>query len=147
MKLQKSLLDAARPTAVNLTWATSIMFKLVESMVSFLSASFFEQRVQPVCRVGQVATDSDFANIEERILQEAHFICQDDVSINKRLGAHGAKLIPEGANILHHCNTGKLATVDYGTALGVIYTAHEQGKKVCKRVTFWLDFEMIIHRM
>lgn len=46
-----------------------------------------------------------------------------DVDINRRLGEHGARLVPAGSNVLHHCNTGALATVDIGTALGVIYSA------------------------
>jgi len=51
------------------------------------------------------------------------------------MGAYGAELIEDGDNILTHCNTGALATVDYGTALGVIRTAHEQGK----RIHVWVD--------
>ena len=58
-----------------------------------------------------------------------------DVEINKRMGANGAALIPDGANLLHHCNTGSLATVDYGTAIGVIYACHEQGKGI----HVWVD--------
>jgi methylthioribose-1-phosphate isomerase len=52
------------------------------------------------------------------------------VEINKRMGQHGAILINDGDTIIHHCNTGALAGVDWGTALGVIRTAHEQGKRV-----------------
>jgi methylthioribose-1-phosphate isomerase len=53
-----------------------------------------------------------------------------DVATNRRIAEHGATLIKDGDTILHHCNTGMLATVDYGTALGVIRMAHEQGKKI-----------------
>ena len=60
------------------------------------------------------------------VLQEAHALAEDDVRINRTLGRHGAEVVPQGANMLHHCNTGALATVDYGTALGIIYTCHEQ---------------------
>jgi len=60
---------------------------------------------------------------------EAQRIADEDVAINRRMGAFGADLIHDGDTVLHHCNTGALATVDYGTALGVIRAAHEQGKK------------------
>jgi len=52
------------------------------------------------------------------------------VEINKRMARHGAELINDGDTIIHHCNTGALATVDWGTALGVIRMAHEQGKNI-----------------
>ncbi|HBY06921.1 MAG TPA: S-methyl-5-thioribose-1-phosphate isomerase, partial [Chloroflexi bacterium] len=54
----------------------------------------------------------------------------EDVEINQRMARHGAELIEDGDTIIHHCNTGALATVDWGTALGVIRMAHEQGKKI-----------------
>ncbi|MFU8773675.1 MAG: S-methyl-5-thioribose-1-phosphate isomerase, partial [Anaerolineales bacterium] len=57
-------------------------------------------------------------------------IADEDVAINQRMASHGAELIDDGDVILHHCNTGALATVDWGTALGVIRMAHEQGKQV-----------------
>jgi methylthioribose-1-phosphate isomerase len=63
-------------------------------------------------------------------LNEAQKIADEDVEINKRMAEHGATLINDGDTIIHHCNTGALATVDWGTALGVIRTAHEQGKKI-----------------
>ena len=52
------------------------------------------------------------------------------MEINKRMAEHGATLIDDGDTIIHHCNTGALATVDWGTALGVIHTAWEQGKNI-----------------
>lgn len=64
------------------------------------------------------------------LLAEAQLLADEDVAINKRIGKHGAILINDGDTILHHCNTGALATVDYGTALGVIHTAHESGKRI-----------------
>jgi methylthioribose-1-phosphate isomerase len=64
------------------------------------------------------------------LLTEAQALADEDVEINKRLGAHGAALVRDGDTILHHCNTGALATVDYGTALGVIRAAHGQGKRI-----------------
>ena len=101
------VLRASRPTAVNLFWAIERMLR----------------------RAG----DASLAGPDElraALVQEAERIADEDVEINRRMGAHGARLIKDGANILHHCNTGALATVDYGTALGVIRTAHEQGKRV-----------------
>ncbi len=98
-------LQAARPTAVNLSWAVSRMIQVAES-------------------------ETDPAAIRDALLEGAQTLADEDVTINKRLGEHGAALIQDGDTILHHCNTGALATVDYGTALGVIRTAHEQGKKI-----------------
>jgi methylthioribose-1-phosphate isomerase len=68
--------------------------------------------------------------IRQLVLEEAQRIADEDVEINKRMAEHGAALIDDGDTIIHHCNTGALATVDWGTALGVIRTAHEQGKKI-----------------
>jgi len=98
-------LRAARPTAVNLAWA-------VERVMRRVVAEPYRDRMREVA------------------LEEAQAIADEDVAVNHRLGQVGAALIPDGATILHHCNTGALATVDYGTALGVIRTAHEQGKRV-----------------
>jgi methylthioribose-1-phosphate isomerase len=64
------------------------------------------------------------------VLDEAQHIADEDVEINKRMAEYGAALINDGDTIIHHCNTGALATVDWGTALGVIRTAHGQGKKI-----------------
>ena len=98
-------LRAARPTAVNLSWAVSRMMACAEE-------------------------ETDPAAIRDTLLQSAQALADEDVEINKQLGKHGAALVQDGDTILHHCNTGALATVDYGTALGVIRTAHEQGKEV-----------------
>eukprot|EP00501_MAST-03F_sp_TOSAG23-6_P001343 GSMAST32.ASY1.ANO1.1392.1 assembled CDS len=115
----KKCLDSARPTAVNLTWATSIMLRLAKSLKHSLTAE-------------------DFVTC---LYKKAEELANDDIQINRRMylikfnfnfffymGELGASVVPNGANILHHCNTGALATVDVGTALGVIYTCHEQGK-------------------
>ncbi len=69
-------------------------------------------------------------DIREAVLKEAQRIADEDVEINKRMAAYGAELINDGDTVIHHCNTGALATVDWGTALGVIRMAHEQGKKI-----------------
>lgn len=99
------VLRSARPTAVNLSWAVNRVLK-------------------------RAAVAPDVEAIREAVLQEAQAIADEDVAINRRLGQIGADLVPDGAVILHHCNTGSLATVDYGTALGVIRAAHEQGKRI-----------------
>ncbi len=100
------LLRASRPTAVNLAWGLKRM----------LAAA-----AQPVQSVAELA---------ETLVAEACQIAEEDVAINQRMGAHGAALIQDGDTIIHHCNTGGLAAVDWGTALGVIRTAHEQGKRI-----------------
>lgn len=70
-----------------------------------------------------------------RTLEAAQALAEEDVAINKRLSEFGAEVVPPGANVLHHCNTGALATVDIGTAIGVIYECHRQGKGI----HVWVD--------
>jgi methylthioribose-1-phosphate isomerase len=106
------LLRAQRPTAVNLSWAADRMLR----------------RAQTLKR-------SPVKEIVQQLIAEAQRIADEDVEINQRMGAHGAALIEDGFNILTHCNAGALATVDYGTALGVIRSAHRQGK----RIHVWVD--------
>lgn len=67
---------------------------------------------------------------KKSLLAEALKIAEEDVEINKRMGQYGAKLIKRGMNVLTVCNAGALATVDYGTAVGVIRAAHDQGKNI-----------------
>ena len=98
---------AARPTAVNLRWA-------IERMMAIPGR--FPQASVP--------------DLQDALLAEAHAIAEEDVRTNRAIGEHGAALIRPGERILTYCNTGSLATVDYGTALGVIRTAHRQGKRV-----------------
>ena len=99
-------LKSARPTAVNLAWAVD--------------------RLMRVATAHAASADK----IRAALLAEAQRLADEDVATNKRMAAHGAALIDDGDTIIHHCNTGALATVDWGTALGVIHTAHEQGKKI-----------------
>lgn len=99
-------LNEARPTAVNLSWAVRRMLE---------AANGFNGSVD---------------GLREHLLTLAKTIADEDVEINKRIAEYGAALIEDGDHILHHCNTGALATVDWGTALGVIRTAHEQGKNI-----------------
>lgn len=73
---------------------------------------------------------SSVAELKERLLKEALLIAEEDVETNKAIGKNAMPLIPEGAVIFHHCNTGSLAAVDYGTALGIIRLAHEENKNV-----------------
>jgi methylthioribose-1-phosphate isomerase len=104
-------LKSARPTAVNLAWAVDRVMK------------------KTVDRLNQ-ESNPNIDEVREFVLTQAQQIADEDVEINKRMAEHGAALINEGDTIIHHCNTGALATVDWGTALGVIRTAHEQGKKI-----------------
>jgi methylthioribose-1-phosphate isomerase len=101
-------LKSARPTAVNLAWAVD--------------------RVMGAVTVSSQERSAD--ELRQLVLDEAQKIADEDVEINKRMAEHGATLINDGDTVIHHCNTGALATVDWGTALGVIRTAHEQGKKI-----------------
>jgi methylthioribose-1-phosphate isomerase len=110
----KAVLDAARPTAVNLSWATARILEFSRELAA-----------------GAAGPD----DIRAAVLAEAQRLADEDVDINRRMGACGAQIVPQRANILHHCNTGSLATVDYGTALGVVRAAVEQGKDV----HVWVD--------
>jgi methylthioribose-1-phosphate isomerase len=102
LEIAAEVLRQSRPTAVNLFWAIDRML-----------------------RMAAVADD-----VREALVREAQRIADEDVEINKRMAEHGAVLIKDGDTILTHCNTGALAVVDYGTALGVIRRAHEQGKRI-----------------
>ena len=106
METASATLKAARPTAVNLTWALD---RIMTSFTGFSGSA---------------------DDLRQAVLDEAQRIADEDVEINKRMAEHGATLIDEGDTIIHHCNTGALAAVDWGTALGVIHTAWEQGKKI-----------------
>jgi len=105
-------LRQTRPTAVNLFWA-------IERLLA--------RAQDPALKTP--------AEIVAALESEAQALADEDVEINRRMGAHGAEVIADGDHILTHCNTGSLATVDYGTALGVVRSAWEQGK----RVHVWVD--------
>ncbi|THJ17962.1 MAG: S-methyl-5-thioribose-1-phosphate isomerase [Nitrospira sp. CG24B] len=100
-------LAATRPTAVNLFWALERMRRKLELV-----------RDQPVSTIKQVLTF------------ESQAILEEDITLCKTMGRHGAELIRDGQTVLTHCNAGSLATAGYGTALGVIRAACEQGKKI-----------------
>lgn len=102
-----SHLRATRPTAVNLFWA-------IEKVMAYAET-----------RRGELP-----ASVAAAILGFAEGMAEEDVRINRRMAEFGQVLVPEGAGVLTHCNTGSLATVDWGTALGVIRMAHEKGKNI-----------------
>lgn len=101
----REVLLRARPTAVNLTWAIDRMLQVIENSES-----------------------GNIDDLRQAMLLQAQQIADQDVKINKKMASHGAKLMGDNETVIHHCNTGALATVDWGTALGVIRMAHEQGK-------------------
>lgn len=107
MQEAKHIIAAARPTAVNLTWA-------VRKMAAVMEAN----------------RDLAGEDIYRLLLAAADKIAREDAEINARMAKWGNEIVPAGATILTHCNTGALAAVDYGTALGVIREAHRTGKKI-----------------
>lgn len=106
LRAAATLLKSARPTAVNLAWAVDRIMVVAEKA---------EGGVEGLCQT---------------VLNEAQRIADEDVEINRRMAEYGAALLADGDTVIHHCNTGALATVDWGTALGVIRMAHEQGKRI-----------------
>jgi len=100
-------LERARPTAVNLRWG-------VERILEF----------------ARKHRDLSLADLRRAIADEGQRMRDEDIAVNRAMGAHGQALVPDGATILTHCNAGALATAGYGTALGVIRAAVEAGKRV-----------------
>ena len=100
-------LATSRPTAVNLFWALDRMRGVADA-----------NRHLPI------------PQLKQRLLDEALAIAEEDRQICRAIGRHGAALVRDGDGVLTHCNAGGLATADYGTALGVLFTAHEQGKRL-----------------
>lgn len=100
------VLVAARPTAVNLRWAVERMKALVQG-----------NHDAPIAIAAVLATEA----------QRMH---DEDIAINRRMGANGAELIADGETLMTYCNTGTLACAGWGTALGVFRSAHEQGKRI-----------------
>ena len=80
--------------------------------------------------MGVAARSKDLESAKEALVKDVVKMADEDVAACKRLGKFGAELIEDGDNVLTHCNAGALATVGYGTALGVIRAASEQGKCV-----------------
>jgi len=108
MQNVKKVLGGTRPTAVNLFWALNRMEKVMEDNLE-------EKNVKEIIDI---------------LEKEALNIAYEDIEINKAIGRNGEKLLDDGDAVLTHCNAGALATVDYGTALGVIRAAVENGKRI-----------------
>src|SRR4030067_2177536 len=100
------IIRRTRPTAVNLFWALDRILKKVKTL------------------------KTDRKGLAEFVIKEANTIADEDAAANKAIGKYGAELIKDGDVILTHCNAGALATVGYGTALGVVRAAWEQGKRI-----------------
>lgn len=98
-------LRASRPTAINLFWALDRMARVIRVATS----------IKSLCT---------------SVLAEAREIEAEDVAVNQAISHHALAVVPQQATFFHHCNTGSLATVELGTALGVIRTAHESGREV-----------------
>jgi len=75
-------------------------------------------------------SEATLAQVQNRLLAEAHAMYEEDIAACKAMGAHGGALLPQEGGVLTHCNAGALATCGYGTALGVIRSAVEQGKHI-----------------
>ena len=101
------ILLESRPTAINLFWAVN--------------------RMQLIIKDNHNIAPRELAMI---LLEEAHNIKAEDIKINRMMGSFGAELLSDGSNVLTHCNAGALATAGHGTALGVIRSAVESGKKI-----------------
>lgn len=106
LEMAAEKLKRTRPTAVNLFWAVDRILNEVRSL------------------------QGSPKELADAVVAEAEKIADEDAAANRLIGKHGAALIKDGDTILTHCNAGALATVEYGTALGVIRAAVEQGKKV-----------------
>lgn len=107
MEVGFDVLAASRPTAVNLFWSLRRMRTLWAAIKHLAITEIIEQ-----------------------LLAQAHEISAEDVRINQAMGAHGAALLADGARVLTHCNAGALATAGHGTALGVIRSAVQAGKRI-----------------
>ncbi|HUO16614.1 MAG TPA: S-methyl-5-thioribose-1-phosphate isomerase [Verrucomicrobiae bacterium] len=101
------LIGKTRPTAVNLFWA-----------IQRMQEKFERVRIRPI------------PQIKQTLIEEAQRMHAEDIAANQAMGRHGATLMPASGGVLTHCNAGALATAGYGTALGVIRAAIEQGKKI-----------------
>lgn len=105
LSIAYSLIRSTRPTAVNLQWALDRIMQKIKNL-------------------------GDISQIKKVILDEALLMAKEDIDTNKSMGLNGAKLFSDGDTIMTHCNAGSLATVAYGTALGVIRAVKESGKKI-----------------
>jgi methylthioribose-1-phosphate isomerase len=101
----RKILHDTRPTAVNLAWGLDKIMQVAKSR-------------------------NDVLEIKESIVEEAKRMADEDIKVNMRMGKYGAQLLGDNDTIMTHCNAGALATVGYGTALGVIRATKESGKKI-----------------
>src|SRR5438105_6260384 len=101
------MMGKTRPTAVNLFWAIARMREKFELL-----------------------SGKPISQIKQSLIEEAQRMHAEDIAANQAMGRHGAVLMPASGGVLTHCNAGALATCGYGTALGVIRAAIEQGKKI-----------------
>lgn len=106
LKERCEYLKSSRPTAVNLAWAVDKQLELAENI------------------------DGGVDEIVQALIDNGVKLENEDIEINKKMGDFGAEIVPEGATILTHCNAGALATVGYGTALGVVRSAFAKDKTV-----------------
>lgn len=107
LKKAKLRLQSARPTAVNLRWATDFVFEMAEKNAAL-----------------------SLPELAELLVESAKALIEKDILINKAIGENGARLLKQDCSVLTHCNAGALATCGWGTALGVIRSAVEHGSKV-----------------
>jgi len=106
MKEAAEIIKSTRPTASNLFWAVDRVWKIIND---------YPDNPQ---------------TLSDLVVEEAKIMAQEDITVNKNIGKHGAKLLNDGDVVLTHCNAGSLATVQYGTALAPIRAAIEDGKKI-----------------
>lgn len=100
-------LRITRPTAVNLFWAIERMMRVLKN-----------------------TNTGSIEFLRHNLLEEAHLLAKEDVEINRNIGKWGQQLLNDGDVVLTHCNAGALATAGYGTALGILRAAHEEGKRL-----------------
>jgi methylthioribose-1-phosphate isomerase len=105
LELAKKILFETRPTAVNLAWGL--------------------EQIMIVAKKGNTVSE-----IKESVIQTAKQMAEDDITINMAMGKHGSELFQNNDTIMTHCNAGSLATVAYGTALGVIRATRDSGKSI-----------------
>lgn len=125
--------SASRPTARNLFWVIERMRDCFTGILTALAKS--DENIRGDNNLSMTTSRRPLTSAEINVLQkalitEAIRTCEEDIAINIRLGENGSTLIPDGARILTHCNAGALATAGHGTALGVVRSAWQQGKKI-----------------
>lgn len=118
-------LRAVRPTAVNLAWAIDRVLERLRERIAGGIARGMSGGGSERASGDAVATPAELA---AAALAEARAIHAEDLAMSRAMGEHGAALLPHGTRVLTHCNTGGLATGGLGTALAVVFAAHEQGK-------------------